>query len=176
MYTGSSAPHVAGDTGSSVLVVGVSSLIIIVVVASCIVPRCKKKTHRELQPRVTIERKRAISVEDESVISNSSKSAPKKPIRHSPSTHSNKQKNVQNYENVFIGVYRGNFASPSVSAADTSDAMDNVSSASDPFLDPKEDKDAQNRLNYYEEQCDKALERHISVRQDDIHGNYCSRN
>ncbi|XP_033730473.1 uncharacterized protein LOC117319868 [Pecten maximus] len=169
MYAGS-APDtdITGGTGllGTILIVATFSLIIVIVIVNCTIPRCKKKVHRELKPRVTIEMKRAVSLEDASTASASSKSAPKKPIRHSPSTHSTQQKTVQNYENVFIGVYRGQFASPSVSVAETSDVMDNVSSASDPFIDPKGEVDTSNKENRisYEEQCDKALERHISVR------------
>ncbi|XP_060065988.1 uncharacterized protein LOC132546291 [Ylistrum balloti] len=169
MYVGSETETNITGAGLSGSLFGVAvfSLVIIVVVASCTFPRCNKKHKRELKPRVTIERKQAISTEDVSTVSNSSKSAPKKPIRSCPSTRSNQQKNVQNYENVFIGVYRGNFASPSVSVVDASDVVDNVSSASDPFIDPNEENAIShtngNRLSY-EEQCDKALERHISVR------------
>lgn len=98
------------------------------------------------------------------MLSTSSKSAPRKPERKV----SSQQKN-QNYENVFVGVYRGNFASPSVSVVDTSDVMDNESSTSDPFMEPDDSQGKmepildENRINY-EEQCDKALESHTSVR------------
>ncbi|OWF52243.1 uncharacterized protein LOC110448015 [Mizuhopecten yessoensis] len=160
----------AENTGTGLsgtfIAVATFNLIIIVAIASCAIPRCHKKSRRELKPRFTVERK-TISQEDVSTVSTSSKSAPKKPIRHSPSTHSNKQKNVQNYENVFVGVYRGNFASPSVSQIDSADVLDNESSASDPFIDPKEENvnsHMDNNRTSYEEQCDNVLERHISVR------------